>query len=350
MSLSRYVMSSVRVPSVDHVCRLLGAQLVSGGVFSEAVVWVLDPKRRLSFETVGKAEFTLWLHALFLKMVFPAAPKQEVIYQSSQIEQIPATVDTFFELLTWLVAPDGMAVPLHWAGEAVAPLLDGHLVSSARAPVLTPEPAKSSPLTRKAAAPPAMRHPISPFVSEIRRGWSSWASALALPVPTAIATQLDGTIELSVQLPKADLTALRDRSDTDQAMCLLHHRKMACLVLTHSSQDVMRTVVDMSSKCFGMASMFNPPPLVDHVIQFVKTASGGVVQLASFEWSFDTGELRVQLSAERWRQWQAEMPFAVCMMYRPDFRHAGLIHTPQVLAIRDAKEVSPGHFAVPTAP
>ena len=78
-----------------------------------------------------------------------------------------ATMDTFFELLQWLSTDDGMAVPKHWIGEAIAPLLDGRLVSAARVPTASPEPTTHSALTISGLRRP-IEHDIAPWVSEVR--------------------------------------------------------------------------------------------------------------------------------------------------------------------------------------
>ena len=81
-------MSSLRLPSCDHVRHLLGAKHISGGLMVD-IVWALDSDRRMSADVIGKCTFITWLHELFLKIVLPKGTPEKDLLNPRFVEQIP---------------------------------------------------------------------------------------------------------------------------------------------------------------------------------------------------------------------------------------------------------------------
>jgi len=113
---SHYVFSATAIPQLKEVSPLLGYQPVGKDCVWGEQQWVASPNAK----HVSRDELTLWLHRLYLSIMFPSQRDSFCVMR----EECPYSINMFFRVCTHLV--EYRNYPSHW----IAGVLDEILASS----------------------------------------------------------------------------------------------------------------------------------------------------------------------------------------------------------------------------
>lgn len=328
-TVSDYVFSTTRLPSLQHLEDVLGVELVGGGINHNVMVWELAPRRSI-IESFAPNDFMSWIHDIFLRIVITPVLSAEQLLQPDG-ENCAMTLDTFCEILCWLVAERGMRAPSHWVGDALTPIFDNLLETSALPPTSSPSSKSDSPLCTTGIGRPKARIDTSNFQAELERCWSSWNTYIDVPIPSASHCTIPGcTIEVSIAFSKESCDELKDRSRAMFSRLAFHQRKLVCAIVLHDSADLLRGVQDTIEQ--------KRATTVADVAQRVSDMHGETQLFCGVDWDIDTGRLRLQLKQSRFIHWRSKYSHGLVILYRPDLPEASLILRPILISLSKACE------------
>lgn len=241
------------------------------------------------------------------------------------------TLDTFFELLVWLVSPTGMRVPKHWVAEMLGTLLSSSvLTTNARPPSCTAESQTASALTAKY---PPTKIDLTPFATELRRCWNAWGVRMDLAVPRPSCVFPDPPQEIVVTLPPSFAANLTHLGKNPQlAPCLLHPCKFGACLLVHRSKDVLMTAragAGQDQYMRGRALRV----LVEELGATVVERGGEFHVFSGLNWDFTTAVMRLQVCQSVLDGWAAMEALGLLILYRPDYPEVTLLHKPYLISL-----------------
>lgn len=158
----------------------------------EHLLWERIELKRLTFEQLmPKPKLMHWLHALFLKLCLPFPRRKH----DFTLVYAPLNLTTFLRLLVHVA---DLGYPAHWLSALVNALLEGEIVTTARAPrqlVLRPEDVD--------AMHPSWKVCTKPWALELATLVSLWQAVLPfrLLTPARLVSQPGDVVEYTVWVP-----------------------------------------------------------------------------------------------------------------------------------------------------